>query len=350
MKLPSLKIRNLESRFPVIQAGMGVRLGMAKLAAETINLGGYGTIASVGIGDLERGKVRFVDECNENFALEIQKARELSGGKKPLGVNVMVALSNYEEIVRTAVKEKVDFIISGAGLPLPLPEYVGDADIALIPVISSGRAFEVVLKTWRRKYNRKPDAVIIEGPKCGGHLGFTLQMLENPETCSLDILLADVKKVAAEYDVADIPFLAAGEVASRADIEKFIKMGYDGVQIGTYFIASEEAAIDRKSKEVFVKAKAEDVVVIKSPVGLPVRVLRTALVERVLSGGREKFTCPYRCLRTCDPRKSPFCIAQALVATWSGDVNNGLFMTGCNVESITKIYPLKEFFDTLEGE
>ena len=300
MKLPSLKIRHLESKYPVIQAGMGVRIGMAELASAVIKNGGYGTIASVGIGDVERGKIRFVEECNENFALEIRKARELAQGAKPLGVNVMVALSNYEEIVRTAVAEGVDYIISGAGLPLPLPEYVGDAEIALIPVISSGRAFEVVVKTWLRKYNRKPDAVIIEGPKCGGHLGFTLDMIEHPETCSMDKLFAEVKEVATRYDL-HIPFIAAEEVASRADIEKFLKMGYDGVQIGTYFITTEEAGIARESKQVFVDAKPEDVVVIKSPVGLPVRVLKTPLVQRVLSGNRERFTCPYRCLRSPAP-------------------------------------------------
>lgn len=348
MKLPSLKIRNLESRFPVIQAGMGVRIGSATLAAATIECGGYGTIASVGMGDIEEGKIHFVEVCSDALAEEIRKAKELCGNKKPLGVNVMVALSNYQSIIETSVREGVDFIISGAGLPLPLPEYVGDNDVALIPVISSGRALEVVLKTWRRKYNRKPDAVIIEGPRNGGHLGFTLEQLENPETCSLDILLGDCKKVAAEYDCANVPFIAAGEVASRGDIEKFIGMGYDGVQIGTYFITSEEAGIDRASKEVFVNAKAEDVVVIKSPVGLPVRVLNTPLVQRVLAGNREKFTCPYRCLRTCNPAKSLFCIARALLATWQGDVENGLYMSGSNVEASTHIYPLKEFFDTLE--
>lgn len=349
MKLPSLKIRNLESRYPVIQAGMGVRIGMAELASAVIKNGGYGTIASVGIGDVERGKIRFVEECNENFALEIRKARELAEGGKPLGVNVMVALSNYEEIVRTAVAEGVDYIISGAGLPLPLPEYVGDADVALIPVISSGRAFEVVVKTWLRKYNRKPDAVIIEGPKCGGHLGFTLDMIEHPETCSMDKLLVEVKEVAGRYGL-DIPFIAAEEVACREDIEKFLKMGFDGVQIGTYFITTEEAGIARESKQVFVDAKPEDVVVIKSPVGLPVRVLNTPLVQRVLSGNRERFTCPYRCLRSCNPAKSLFCIARALLATWRGDTENGLYMTGCNIGATTRIFPVKEFFDTLEGE
>lgn len=349
MKLPPLKIRNLESKFPVIQAGMGVRIGMSELASAVVKLGGFGTIASVGIGDVERGKYHFVEECNEKFAIETRKAKELCGGKRNLGVNVMVALSNYEEIVRTAVKEGIDYIISGAGLPLPLPEYVGDADIALIPVISSGRAFEVVVKTWLRKYNRKPDAVIIEGPKCGGHLGFTMEMIENPESCSMDKLLAEVKEVMARYDLSH-PVLAAEEVACRADIEKFIKMGFDGVQIGTYFIATEEAGIARASKQVFVDAKKEDVVVIKSPVGLPVRVLKTPLVKRILEGGKEKFTCPYRCLRSCNPAKSLFCIARALIATWQGDVENGLYMVGCNVDAVTKIYPVKEFFDTLEGE
>ena len=350
MKLPSLKIRNLRAEYPVIQAGMGVRIGMAELASAVVKCGGFGTIASVGIGDVERGKTHFVEECNTNFALELKKAREMCGGRKNLGVNVMVALSNYEEIVKTAVAGGVDYIISGAGLPLPLPEYVGDADVALIPVISSGRAFEVVVKTWLRKYNRKPDAVIVEGPKCGGHLGFTMEMIEHPETCSMDILLKDVKEVIAKYALGDIPVLAAQEVASRADIENFLKMGYNGVQIGTYFITTEEAGIDVRSKQVFIDAKKEDIVVIKSPVGLPVRVLKTPLVQRVLSGNREKFTCPYRCLRSCNPSKSLFCIARALLATWKGDVEHGLYMIGCNIEATTRIFPVKEFFDTLAGE
>ncbi len=348
MKLPSLKIGNLESRYPVIQAGMGVRIGTATLAAETINCGGYGTIASVGMGDPEVSKTNFIEDSNQALAKEIQTARELSGGKKNLGINVMVALSNYREIVETAVKEGVDFIISGAGLPLVLPEYVGDAPIALIPVVSSGRALEVILKTWARKYNRKPDAVIIEGPNNGGHLGFTPEQIEAPESCSLAVILKDVKEVLSRYECGSIPVIGAEMVACREDIERIIGLGFDGVQVGTYFICSEEAGIDRKSKEVLVNATKEDIVVIKSPVGLPVRVLNTPLVQRVRSGGREKFTCPYHCLRTCNPGKSLFCIARALLATLHGDVENGLYMCGSNVDACKKIYPLKEFFDTLK--
>ena len=349
MKLPSLKIRNLESKYPVIQAGMGVRIGNAVLSSSTIRLGGYGTIASVGLGDIEKSKTDFVNESNRVLGEEIKRARELAGGRKPLGVNIMVALSNYKEMVEQSVKSGIDFIISGAGLPIPLPEYVGSADVAIIPVISSGRALSVLLSAWRRKYSRGPDAVIVEGPFNGGHLGFTPEQIEHPETCSLEIIFKDVKQVMNGMGYGGIPVLAAEMIASREDIERALAIGYDGVQVGTHFIASEESGLDRKSKEVYVKAKRGDVTVIKSPVGLPVRVLKTPLVDRVLSGSREKFSCPYRCLRTCNPGKVPFCIAKALLATWRGDVENGLYMAGCNVEDIREIYPLEKFFKSLEN-
>ena len=326
---------------------MGVRVGNATLSAATINLGGYGTIASVGLGDIEKSKTDFVNESNRFLVEEIQLARKLCDGKKPLGVNIMVALSNYEDIVRASVEAGIDFIVSGAGLPLPLPEYVGDADVALIPVVSSGRALEILLRAWKRKYNRKPDAIVLEGPKCGGHLGFSYEMLEHPDTCSLDIILKDVHEVMDKYD-CDVPLIAAGEIASCEDVDDALNAGFDGVQIGTKFITTDEAGIDIKSKQVFIDATPDDVVIMKSPVGLPVRVLKTPLVERVLNGGREKFTCPYRCLRTCNPGKVQFCIAKALIATWRGDVDNGLYMTGCNVDAVNSIIPLKEFFDTLE--
>jgi len=350
MKLKPLKIRNFEVKYPVIQAGMGVRIGNSTLAAETINQGGLGTIATVGLGDVKTATMAtYLDNAMAYLPREIQEARRLAGGKKGLGVNVMVALTIYKELVECAVREGIDFIISGAGLPLPLPEYVGDADVALIPVVSSGRALEVVVRCWLRKYNRKPDAIILEGPRCGGHLGFSMEQLEHPETCSLEIILAEAKEVMKRYNL-DVPVLAAGEVSTREHIEKFIRMGYDGVQIGTYFLGTEEAGIDRASKEVFVKAKNDDIVIIKSPVGLPVRVLKTPLVQRVLSGQTEPFVCPYHCLRTCNPHKVPFCIAKALLATWRGDTEHGLYMCGCDVESVKKIYPIREFFETLAGE
>jgi NAD(P)H-dependent flavin oxidoreductase YrpB (nitropropane dioxygenase family) len=347
MTLPSLKIRSLESELPIIQAGMGVRVGNACLAAAAVNAGGYGVIASVGLGDdTSREKRDFARESNRFLVEEVRAARRLCGNKKPVGVNIMVALSNYEEIARASVGEKVDFIISGAGLPLNLPQYVGDADIALIPVISSGRALAIILKAWKRKYNRAPDAVIVEGPRCGGHLGFSREELDRMETRSLEILYAETSAVLKEYNL-NIPLIGAGEVASRDDIRHMLKLGFAGVQIGTRILATEEAGMDRASKMVYVSSRNSDVTVINSPVGLPVRVLKTALVERVLAGKRDQFTCPWRCLRTCNPATAPFCIAKALMATWSGDIDNGLFMVGCNVDALDKITTVKEFFDSL---
>ncbi len=347
MKLPELKIRHLMSKYPIIQAGMGVRVGNPALASEIIKLGGFGSIASVGLGDITRSKTNFVYESNKVLIEEIRQVRSSTNGIGPLGINAMVAMSNYEEIVRAAVSEGVDFIVSGAGLPILLPEYTGEANIALIPVVSSARALNIVLSAWKRKYNRSPDAVIVEGPKCGGHLGFSMEQIEHPDTCSLEILFKDIKTSLKSFD-CDVPILAAGEIASRDDIERLIKIGYSGVQIGTYFIASEEAGMHIKSKNVYVNAQKKDLLVIRSPVGLPVRVLKTPLVKRILEGKREQFSCPYQCLRTCNPSKAPFCIAKALLATWAGDVENGLYMAGHNIESIDKIIKLKSFFDTLD--
>ncbi len=350
MKLPCLQIRNFSSEFPVIQAGMGVRVGMAPLASEVIRCGGMGTIASVGLGDIEKSKRNYEEESCAVLAEEIRAARRMTNGKGPLGVNIMVALSIYEAVVRTTVREKVEYIISGAGLPIYLPEYVGkDADIALIPVISSGRSLDVIMKAWKRRYARKPDAIIVESPLCGGHLGFSMEELACPETRSVEILLREARDILKNYDCR-VPVLAAGAISNRCDIEAMIRLGFDGVQIGTRFICLEESGMPRAGKELYVKARPEDVVIIKSPVGMPVRVLKTPLVERVMAGERERFSCPYRCLRTCDCSVVPFCIAKALLDAWKGDVANGLFMTGCDVEGVTEIVTTREFFDTLKGE
>lgn len=347
MQLPPLKIRGLESRFPVVQAGMGLSIGNAALAAATIKAGGFGVISTVGIGIKGDAVADYVGYANEQVTQEIQKARKL-GAATNLGVNIMVAASNYEELVKTAVENKVDFIVSGAGLPSKLPQLVGDADIGLIPVVSGGRALKVVLKSWVKRYNRKPDAVIVEGPRCGGHLGFYPEELAAPETRSLSILYDEIRTTLDDFGCQDTPMLAAGEVASRDDIEAMLAIGYKGVQIGTKFITTEESGIARKSKEYFINATDDQVVIITSPVGMPVRVLRSPLVERVLAGKREKFPCRFHCLRPCDPSTVPFCIAKALLHTVEGDIENGLFMVGCKVSSMTEIFPVADFFKTLE--
>lgn len=328
---------------------MGVRIGVGRLAGAVINEGGIGVIASVGLADIDKTlNAGYIEDSECKLVDEIRIARSITGSKGPLGVNVMVALTNYESLVRTAVKEGVDLIISGAGLPLRLPAYV-DEKTALVPVVSSGRALKLVMKTWRSKYDRVPDAIILEGPLCGGHLGFSYEQIEHPETCSIDKILAEAREVLGE-EHKRIPLIAAEGVTCRADIDRYLAMGFAGVQIGTRFICTAESGMERKGQEHYIRACAGDVTVVQSPVGLPVRVLRSPLVERMLSGQREKFKCPYKCLITCDMKKVPFCIAQALLAAREGDWENGLFMTGCNVDPITQITTVKEFIAELLQE
>jgi len=347
MKLPALKIGRLESKFPVIQAGMGVRVGVGHLAGSVINAGGMGVVASVGLGNYgeEHGR-NYADESSYRLSLEIEEARALTGGKGPLGVNVMVALTNYEQLIHTAVDKGVDFIISGAGLPIKLPKYVS-SDTMLIPVISSGKGASLITRTWLKKYNRRPDAIIIEGPLCGGHLGFTYDQLDHPEDRPIGAILKEVQEALGE-EHADIPLIAAEGVNTREDVENYIKMGFAGVQVGTRFICMDESGMDPKGQQLYIDATNDDVVVIKSPVGLPVRVLRSPLVERVLSGSHEVFTCPYKCLLTCDFSTVPFCIAHALIEARKGNIEDGLFMTGSNVEAIKSSISVADFFKSLE--
>lgn len=347
-EIPPLKIGRLESRFPVIQAGMGVRVGNARLAAAAIECGAMGVISSVGLGDdFERSLKDYEADSEKNLAREIRKAREFTGGKGPLGVNIMVVLTNYESMIKVAVAEGIDFIISGAGLPLRLPEYAKEG-LPLVPVISSGRALEVIVKAWLRKYQRKPAAVIVEGPLCGGHLGFTLEQLDNPDKYSLDILYKECRDVLDRYSISDIPLLGAGAVSVPEDVFKALDMGYQGVQIGTRFICTEESGMSESGKKLYVQSRSGDTVIISSPVGLPLRVIRSPLVDRILSGRKEPFACPYRCLRSCDKQKVLFCIARALIHAWKGDIDKGLYMTGYDLDRVNDIIPIKKFFEGLQ--
>lgn len=348
MKIPKLKIGKHESRYPVIQAGMGVRVGNAKLAAATIAAGGMGAISSVGLGeDLDRARKDYESESRKNLQIEIRKTRELTGGKGPLGVNIMVVLTNYDDMVKTAVQEGIDFIISGAGLPLRLPEFAGN-NVPLVPVVSSGRALDLIIKTWIRKYNVKPSAVIVEGPLCGGHLAFNDEQLKEPEKYSLDVLYKETKAVMDKHSIGDIPLLAAGAISEAVDVLKALDMGYQGVQIGTRFICTVESGMSEEGKKIYVSSKSKDAIIIKSPVGMPARVIMSPLVERVLGNKKEPFICPYKCLKSCEKDKVLFCIARALLYAWKGDVDKGLFMTGYDLDRVNDIIPVKRFFEELE--
>jgi nitronate monooxygenase len=302
------------------------------------------------MGTFERSLDDYITESNDKLAWEIRNARRLAPNGI-LAVNAMVAMSNYNEIIRVCVREEVDIIISGAGLPLNLPELTAGCAVKIVPVVSSARAMNVILRTWHRRYQVMPDAVVIEGPKCGGHLGFRRDQIDHPETVALPKLLEEIRAVLAPYEEEygrRIPLLGAEEVVSADDVLTMLQLGFDGAHVGTRFICTTESGLARASKEVWAGASAADVVVIKSPLGMPVRVLRTPLVERLLNGERIPFQCPFQCLRACEAGKVNFCIADALVHTYFGHTERGLYMTGCAVDKVNDIISVDSFFEPLK--
>jgi len=357
-KLKPLVIGDLEIKVPIIQGGMGVRVSMAPLAAAVANCGGGGTIASVGLPpDTEENRVDVPKSSREHLQKEIRLARELSNGV--IGVNIMVALSNYEDIVRTTVKEKVDYIISGAGLPISLPEFAEGSTIKLIPLVASARGAKLLLKTWKRRYNRFPDAFVVEGPLSGGHIaGYSLEELKSlkgkmREKPLLENALKDVlgltRECEKEYGV-NIPIIAAGGIFDGKDVAKFLRRGAKGVQMGTRFVTTFECSVADEFKQLYIKAADNDVVFIQSPVGMPARVIRTKFIDKIMRGEGADFNCIYQCLRTCDPATVPYCIAKALIDAVEGDIDNAVVLTGTNVSRIKKIVSVKELMNEIVAE
>ena len=348
-KLKPLIIGGLKIGVPIIQGGMGVRVSTSALASAVANAGAAGTIASVGLPpDTAENRADVPKSCREHLEIDIREARKLSKGV--IGVNIMVALSNYEDIARATVKEKADYIISGAGLPLRLPEYTENSPIKIIPLISSARAADIVLKTWKRRYNRLPDAVIVEGPLSGGHIGgHSLAELEANKLVSLEDSFLDVLNLVREYG-KDIPVIAAGGIFDGKDAARFFAMGAGGVQIGTRFIATHECSAADAFKQLYVDSGENDLVFIQSPVGMPARVIRTKFISEMLSGGRRPISCNYQCLRTCDPKQAPYCIAKALIDAVEGDIDNAVVFAGTYISKIKKIVSVRELIDEITSE
>jgi nitronate monooxygenase len=357
-KLKPLVMGDLEIKVPIIQGGMGVRVSVAPLAAAVANCGGGGTIASVGLPpDTPENRSDVPKSCREHLQAAIRKARHLSD--KVIGVNIMVALSNYEDMVRTTVKEKADYIISGAGLPISLPEFAEGSPIKLIPIVASARGAKLLLKTWKRRYNRFPDAFVVEGPLSGGHIaGYSLEQLKSLQVTMgmgplLENAFKDVLELVQEYEKeygVSIPVIPAGGIFNGKDVAKFLKMGAKGVQIGTRFVATVECSVADEFKQAYLDANADDIVFIQSPVGMPAKAIRTKFLDDILRGERKDFTCNYQCLRTCDPNTVQYCIAKALIDAAEGDIDNAVVFAGTNVARIKKIVPVKELMDEIVSE
>lgn len=350
-KFSGLKLGRHVARIPIIQGGMGVGISLAGLAAAVANEGGVGVIATAGIGMAESDFFSNYLAANVRaLRKEIHKAREATRGV--LGVNIMVALSNFGEMVQTAVAEATDVIFSGGGLPLDLPRYVAaDSDTSLVPIVSSARAARLICKRWSSRYDRLPDAFVVEGPMAGGHLGFKPDEIDDPDY-RLEKLIPAVVAAVEEFtgDRQEIPVIAAGGIYTGADIAQVMGLGAAGVQLGTRFVTTDECNASEEFKQAYIDAEAEDIVVIQSPVGMPGRAIRNQFLEDVDDGKRKPYKCPYHCIRTCDYEKSPYCIFFALVNAQRGNLSRGFAFAGVNAWRAKEIIPVKELMDSLTRE
>jgi nitronate monooxygenase len=347
-EIPSLKIGDLEINPPIIQGGMGVRVSRSRLASAVANEGCVGVIASVGLGDYENTAIaKFVEVNNDALKDEIRKCRANSKGV--IGVNVMVVLSNYEDLVKICVEEKVDIIICGSGLPMDLPKLTEGSNIKLIPIVSSARALNIIVRKWKQNYNRVPDAVIVEGPLAGGHLGYAFNDMINNTAPSLEQL---IEEVVAFVNTLEKPFpvIAAGGIYDGEDIAKFLKLGASGVQMATRFVCTPECDVDEKFKTAYLTAKKEDIVIINSPVGLPGRVIRNEFTKRIMQGETIPFSCPHHCLRSCDPNVAPYCIARVLGDASKGHLDESFVFAGANAYRCNEIVPVKTLINQLKEE
>jgi nitronate monooxygenase len=326
---------------------MGVRVSKANLAAAVANEGCAGIIATVGLANYENSPGSdFEQGCRVALQEEIRKTHRMTDGV--IGANVMVALSNYESLVRACVEEKVDMIISGAGLPMNLPAYTTGTDIQLIPIVSSARSLKLICRKRMKDFNRSPDAVIVEGMKAGGHLGYSLEQLEK-NSPTLDEAVVDVLQFTQQLPTP-IPVIAAGGIFSGQEMAHYLKLGASGVQMATRFVCTEECDVDIKFKEAYLDAGPEDITLIKSPVGLPGRVIKNAFVEKLNAGERVPFQCKYQCLRTCDPSTAPYCIAAVLAKASEGNMDEAFAFAGSNAWRCNEIVSVKQLVQTILQE
>ena len=339
-----LKIGKKYTKLPLIQGGMGIGISLGGLAGAVAAEGGAGVISAAQIG------FREPDFDEEPFTAnlraihkEVEKARALSK-EGVIGMNIMTAMNGYESYVREAVKAGVDFIVSGAGLPVDLPAYTEGIDTAIAPIVSTEKSASVILKYWDKKYKKIPDLLIVEGPKAGGHLGFTKEQLEffteNKYKEEIGAILRLVKTYEEKYG-EKIPVILAGGIDSREKAEEAFSIGADGIQVATRFVTTKECDAASEYKEAYVKAKKEDICIVKSPVGMPGRAIHNTFLEKVERGEKKLCKC-HKCLHRCNPGEIPYCITDALIQAAEGNVEDALIFCGANAWKISEIQTVSQ--------
>ena len=342
-----LVIGDLTAKVPLIQGGMGVGVSLSSLAGAVAAEGGIGVISTAQIGYREPDFD--TDPIVANLRAvksEIRKARQMAKGGI-LGVNIMVATRRYEDYVKAAVEAGIDLIISGAGLPMDLPKLAGAAKTKLAPIVSGVKSVQVIMRYWWKKYSRLPDALVIEGPLAGGHLGFHKEQLEDIEALHYDdevkAIIEQVDAVAAEHGT-DIPVIMAGGVYTRRDMEHYLEMGASGVQMATRFVTTYECDADDAYKQAYIDAKKEDIVIVQSPVGMPGRAILNPFMQKAKEGRVPHGKC-HLCVSTCNPAETPYCITDALVNAAKGNIDNALVFCGVNAYRADKLEHVKDIID-----
>lgn len=351
MTISGFSINGIKTRLPIIQGGMGVGISMSGLAGAVARQGGIGVISAAQPGfSLPEFPTNQLKANLEALAGHITRAKQkVVDGL--VGVNIMCALTNYADYVKVSIENKADLIISGAGLPINLPELTKKASIKIAPIISSLKGARILLKVWDKKHQSTADMVIVEGPKAGGHLGFSLEQLENGVDFDNEVkgIVQLVKEYEEKYE-KEIPVVYAGGVYTREDIERCMALGCAGVQMATRFVATEECDASPAFKQAYVDAAEEDIVLVKSPVGMPGRAINNDFAQRVATGEKEKIGKCLHCLNECNPAEIPYCISKALIDSAQGDAKNGLVFCGESAYKIQSISTVGEIMAELFPE
>lgn len=362
-RLKPLVIGELTAKYPIIQGGMGVGISLSSLAGAVAKAGGIGLISTAQIGFRDPNFLKEPLEANlRAIKSEFDKARKIAP-EGIIGFNIMVATKNYALYVKEAIQAGADIIISGAGLPVSLPEIAKGARTKIAPIVSTAKSAMVICKMWDRKYQKAPDLVVIEGPLAGGHLGFTREQLTQYGADTEDVAVTyrkedydkeiqDIIKVVKGYEEKygrHIPVVVAGGIYDHADVEHAIGLGADGVQVGTRFVTTEECDAPLSYKQAYIDATQKDIVITKSPVGMPGRAIMNPFLRSV-TGEPAKIDHCYRCLEHCNPANIPYCITKALSNAAEGDLDHSLLFCGSNAYRSDRIETVDAVMKELAGE